>query len=77
MADFTVVPTVDGPYMVTGDIALIWPSGHVINQEGEADENGAIYLCRCSWSKNKPFCDNSHRTHGFKSKEGDETAHRD
>jgi CDGSH-type Zn-finger protein len=48
----------------------------VISQEGEADENGAIYLCRCGASQNKPFCDNSHKRIGFKSTEGDATAHR-
>lgn len=72
-----VTPTADGPYMVTGDLHLLWPSGHNISLEGEADENGAIYLCRCGASKNKPFCDNSHKRIGFKSTEGDDTAHRE
>ncbi|MGH7737181.1 MAG: CDGSH iron-sulfur domain-containing protein [Candidatus Tyrphobacter sp.] len=77
MAEVQIVPTADGPYMVTGAMGLQWPSGHGISQEGEADEAGAIYLCRCGHSKNKPFCDGSHRTVGFKSTEGDATAHRD
>ena len=33
-----VTPTADGPYMVVGEFALQWPSGHVISQAGEADE---------------------------------------
>lgn len=71
-----VTPTADGPLMVVGEMTLKWPSGHDISMAGEADENGAIYLCRCGQSKNKPFCDNSHKRVGFKSTEGDATAHR-
>ncbi len=72
-----VTPTADGPYMISGAFALNWPSGHDISMTGEADESGAIYLCRCGQSNNKPFCDNSHKRVGFKSTEGDATAHRD
>lgn len=72
-----IVSTADGPNMITGDIELFWPSGHQISAQGEADENGAIYLCRCGASENKPFCDNSHKRIGFKSSEGDATAHHD
>lgn len=50
-----VTPTADGPYMVGGEFALQWPSGHVISMAGEADENGYIYLCRCGHSNNKRF----------------------
>ncbi|MEO9169957.1 MAG: CDGSH iron-sulfur domain-containing protein [Candidatus Baltobacteraceae bacterium] len=78
MADtIRVVPTIDGPYMVTGNIELLWPSGHAISTAGEADEAGALYFCRCGASNNKPFCDSSHKRIGFKSREGDATAHKD
>ncbi len=72
-----ITPTADGPDMVTGAVELLWPSGHVISQEGALDKNGAIYVCRCGASNNKPFCDNSHKRIGFKSIEGDAMAHRD
>jgi CDGSH-type Zn-finger protein len=72
-----ITPTADGPYMITGPFELSWPSGHNISAAGEADEAGAIYLCRCGHSNNKPFCDNSHKRVGFKSTEGDATAHRE
>lgn len=72
-----VTPTADGPYMIGGAFSLQWPSGHVISMAGEADENGYIYLCRCGHSNNKPFCDNSHKRVGFKSTEGDATAHKE
>ena len=71
-----ITPTADGPNMVTGAIELLWPSDHVISQDGAADKNGAIYLCRCGASKDKPFCDQSHKLIGFKSTEGDATSHR-
>lgn len=77
MASIRIIPTADGPYMIAGGVDLEWPSGHVITQDGEADASGAIYLCRCGHSNNKPFCDNSHKRVGFKSTEGDATAHRD
>jgi CDGSH-type Zn-finger protein len=77
MADVRVVPTVDGPNMITGSFGLAWPSGHTISMAGKADENGAISLCRCGHSKDKPFCDGSHKRVGFKSTEGDATAHHD
>lgn len=76
MASVRIVPTADGPNMITGAFDLAWPSGHTISMQGEADEAGAIYLCRCGASNNKPFCDNSHKRIGFKSTEGDATAHK-
>lgn len=72
-----ITPTADGPYMIAGGFSLKWPSGHEVSMGGEADEAGNIYLCRCGHSDNKPFCDNSHKRVGFKSTEGDATAHRD
>jgi CDGSH-type Zn-finger protein/uncharacterized Fe-S cluster protein YjdI len=50
-----VVVANDGPLYLTGDLSI----------DGAADDQpGARFraaLCRCGASKNKPFCDNSHR----------------
>lgn len=50
----------NGPLMVEGPITLIRSDG-----KREALEK-ASYFCRCGASKNKPFCDGSHRDVGFK-----------
>ncbi len=52
--------TPDGPYRVTGGVAL----EGVAWAEGSARDR--FTLCRCGASKNKPFCDGSHWDAGFK-----------
>ena len=49
----------NGPYLVTGPVELTGARA-----EGGAHE-AAFALCRCGGSKNKPFCDGTHRTNGF------------
>jgi uncharacterized Fe-S cluster protein YjdI len=44
-----------GPLYVRGRIRLIGPSGKTITEEAR------VALCRCGASRNKPFCDNTHR----------------
>jgi uncharacterized Fe-S cluster protein YjdI len=45
-----------GPYLVKGKVVLV-------NKDGtEETKEGNIALCRCGLSKNKPFCDGTHRT---------------
>jgi len=56
-AEFRVLP--NGPLQVTGNFTLI---GH----EGPIETKDKIFLCRCGGSKNKPFCDGSHRRVGLK-----------
>lgn len=49
----------DGPLYVRGMI-------DVVNAEGETVSAGPrVALCRCGASKNKPFCDLSHKDAGF------------
>jgi CDGSH-type Zn-finger protein len=49
----------NGPLIARGKIRLETSDGKLLE---ESDE---VYLCRCGKSQNKPFCDGSHKTHGF------------
>ncbi|HEX2015415.1 MAG TPA: CDGSH iron-sulfur domain-containing protein [Solirubrobacteraceae bacterium] len=51
----------DGPYKVTGPVRLIDAMG----AEFELPAGESVALCRCGQSRQKPFCDASHRTAGF------------
>ena len=55
-----VTVTKNGPYTVTGGIELL---GQTF-REGASTEH--FTLCRCGASNNKPFCDGSHWSIGFK-----------
>ena len=61
MPDFKIMVRSSGPYRVYGSFELV-----------DQDENSFtipegqwVSLCRCGESKNKPFCDASHRECGF------------
>ncbi len=56
-----VKPLSDGPLVVNGSFSIVSGSGRVAWTGTQAA------LCRCGASNNKPFCDGSHRTAGFKS----------
>lgn len=51
----------DGPLLLKGNVTLVAGSGR------RAWQGTEVALCRCGASKNKPFCDGSHKTVGFKS----------
>lgn len=55
-----ITPTSNGPYHVTN-------LEHLEGLYGAKSEStgASVKLCRCGGSKNKPFCDGSHRTNGF------------
>ncbi|HSO07911.1 MAG TPA: CDGSH iron-sulfur domain-containing protein [Pelomicrobium sp.] len=55
-----IKPIKDGPLRVKGNVTLIASSGMARWRGTEA------FLCRCGQSKNKPFCDGSHKAAGFK-----------
>lgn len=56
-----IKPIKDGPFVLTGNVTIRAGSGQVAWQ---GDDSA---LCRCGESKNKPFCDGSHKSTGFKS----------
>jgi len=74
----------NGSYHVFGDVPLVHKT-QIVSENGEPltwqkdnvfevkkNEGQAFYgLCRCGHSKNKPFCDGTHRQIGF---DGTETA---
>ncbi|MBK9122160.1 MAG: CDGSH iron-sulfur domain-containing protein [Chloroflexi bacterium] len=52
----------NGPIQLTGDLHIV---GAGVDVEGET----RVTLCRCGQSKNKPFCDNSHKDIQFVAEE--------
>lgn len=54
-----VAPRSNGPLKVTGPLEIVSGTGRTISRTTET------YLCRCGQSKNKPFCDGSHKAIGF------------
>ena len=60
MADVSITPNDDGPYLVKGPIKLVDAEGN------EFEVKETVALCRCGGSANKPFCDGSHGKIGFK-----------
>lgn len=51
-----IMVMVKGPLIVKGDCIVVDESGN------ETIKNGQVALCRCGASKNKPYCDGSHKT---------------
>jgi CDGSH-type Zn-finger protein len=80
-SDARVVVSRDGPYIVTGNVALSKQTIGVDSDGGsERWVAGTTFptqeryaLCRCGQSKKKPFCDGTHAKVGF---DGTETASR-
>ena len=49
----------NGPLRVVGNLEVVSGTGRTCNKVSET------YLCRCGHSKNKPYCDGSHKAAGF------------
>jgi CDGSH-type Zn-finger protein len=56
----------NGPYLVEGPFTIIDQHG---NPYPINTEKPAIALCRCGQSKNRPFCDGTHKVCGFLAEE--------
>ena len=65
MADVTIKSNQNGPFLVTGAVTLTDHEGNPFDLGGKE----TIALCRCGASKNRPFCDGSHKQCGFESAE--------
>ena len=57
----TLTLCTDGPVQCDGPLAIIDAFGDEVTIVQQA------WLCRCGASKNKPYCDGSHKASGFKS----------
>lgn len=53
----------NGSIQVDGEFELCDQSGNKF----DIGEKKTVWLCRCGYSKNKPFCDGSHKTSDFQS----------
>jgi CDGSH-type Zn-finger protein len=69
MTNTTIGVRENGPYKITGPVTIVDTEGIPF----EFAAGSAVVLCRCGYSKNKPFCDASHREMGF---EADDSAPR-
>jgi CDGSH-type Zn-finger protein len=49
----------NGSLKIEGDFEIVDPQGNVYNINGRT----SVSICRCGLSKNKPFCDSSHKGH--------------
>ena len=63
---FSISGIPNGPYLIQDPEPQ--PAARVVGANGERyPEKRGMKLCRCGGSKNKPFCDGTHRTNGFDS----------
>ena len=56
----------NGPLVIQGAIKVL---DHLGNEFALPVGKDTIALCRCGHSRNKPFCDASHRTNNFQAAE--------
>jgi CDGSH-type Zn-finger protein len=62
MPQVTIKVRDHGPYLIEGPFTVVDAAGNAFNIPAGKP---AIALCRCGQSKNKPFCDGSHRDCAF------------
>jgi CDGSH-type Zn-finger protein/uncharacterized Fe-S cluster protein YjdI len=57
----SILPETDGPIQLQGNVTIVNADGKTIFAGDE------VQLCRCGHSSQKPFCDGTHETIGFRS----------
>lgn len=62
MPDVTIKVRENGPLLVQGPVRII---DHLGNEFIIPPGKDNVALCRCGQSKNRPFCDGSHKHCGF------------
>jgi CDGSH-type Zn-finger protein len=65
MSDVTITCRMNGPFLVTGPVRVVDHQGNEFNLTGKTN----VALCRCGASKNRPYCDGSHKECGFQAAE--------
>ena len=65
----TVTACANGPLIVRGDIELVDEQGRPLD-----GHRRTMALCRCGASANRPFCDGTHKTIGFRTEPPARTA---
>lgn len=61
MTTVTITTRENGPLLVSGPATVIDHQGNTFDLAGKE----TFALCRCGQSKNRPFCDGSHKSCGF------------
>ena len=59
VADVQVKPQKNGPLIIEGNFSVLDSENNIVKSADKAA------LCRCGGSKNKPFCDGTHKHIGF------------
>jgi CDGSH-type Zn-finger protein len=62
MSQVTIKVRDNGPFLVEGPFTVIDAAGNAFTIPANKP---AVALCRCGQSKNKPFCDGTHKECGF------------
>lgn len=57
MATTRITINNNGSTKIEGDFEIVDPNGNVYELQGRT----VVSVCRCGLSKNKPFCDGSHK----------------
>jgi CDGSH-type Zn-finger protein len=61
MTNTTIGVRENGPLKISGPVTIVDAEGIPF----ELPPGSSVVLCRCGHSKNKPFCDATHRKIGF------------